>query len=128
MHYYETHLSEEAKANLIRLEAGVWADKTSSQQRQLEFILMEYADKGTLEAFLREKRFLSEMQRIDFIIGFVSAIRNLHKIKISHGDIKFDNVLVRSLAHEQFVPKVADFGSAQLLVSEHSDPSHLCRF
>lgn len=119
MHYYQTHLSKQDRSNLIELRAGVWVDIT--MQHELEFIVMEYADQGTLEDLLLKRPSLSTTVRIDLITGLVSAIRNLHKIGVAHRDLKPDNVLIQSTDGGQLVLKVADFGSARLLDPNFSD-------
>lgn len=84
--------------------------------------MMEYADEGTLEDFLR-KRTLSSMQRLDLIAGLVSGLRSLHKIHIAHRDLSLGNALIRSLGRGrgEFVLKVADFGYAEFLDPKYPD-------
>ncbi|GMH39410.1 hypothetical protein BSKO_07308 [Bryopsis sp. KO-2023] len=90
------------------------------------WIVMEYCDRGCLSAALRRKCFFDGDSRKLYIvltaIEIASAIKHLHDNGIVHGDVKPENVLLRTCAADPrgFVCKLADFGfSRQLNETDH---------
>ena len=61
-------------------------------------IVMEYADKGDLEAFIKEKRgkFITESEVLDIFVQMSLAIKHIHDRKILHRDLKSQNVFLTS--------------------------------
>jgi serine/threonine protein kinase len=76
------------------------------------FIVLEFADLGTLDQFLvlRADK-LSAVDKLEICIDILSGLEALHSCDITHGDIKLENVLV--IANETnpkgFTVKIADF-------------------
>ncbi|GBF97927.1 hypothetical protein Rsub_10600 [Raphidocelis subcapitata] len=110
-------------------------------------IVMEHCDRGTLaDALLRRRTFHSELPDggvgvnlptlLEVLTSVARALRHLHFLGLVHGDVKLDNVLLKSEqgAPLGFVPKLADFGLSKLLRESHEvinlhgagTATHLC--
>lgn len=75
------------------------------------YILMEYADGGSLQDYIDRKGSLSESESIDLAAQLLLSIKYLHKRKIAHRDIKPDNIMFGSDGRL----KLIDFGLAKKL-------------
>lgn len=64
---------------------------------------------------------LSFKQTIEIILQILNAVAFLHSIRISHNDLKPDNIIFVS-----GVPKLFDFNLSHLWENVHSFRSHLC--
>ena len=71
-------------------------------------IIMEYLPKGNLYQYLRKNPHISFLTRIRIAIELSSAIKKLQDEKISHNDLKTENVF---LTHNLHI-KLGDFGYA----------------
>ena len=93
-------------ANILRLLGYGW---NLSEDSTLPFLVTEYADRGTLREFLRNK-YIDVTSRLKFCGNIASGLHAMHKCGVSHGDLKLENVLVFREAH----PKVEQY-SAKLV-------------
>lgn len=69
-------------------------------------LIMEYAKKGTLFNYIRNRKYLSEKEAFSFFIQVANAIYFLHCNKLVHRDIKPENLLLT----ENNIVKLCDFG------------------
>ncbi len=71
---------------------------------------MEYCNEGDLMVYLKEKKYLTEDEAVEFLVQILNAFKTLVKNKVMHRDFKLANIL----KHEGNI-KIADFGFAKLL-------------
>jgi len=89
------------------------------------WIMMEYCDLGELRDAIRKKLFFvdvnlqqPEMEKVLYAAGQVAdALACLHRIGIVHGDLKSENIFLKSSREAPFgfVAKVGDFGTSRML-------------
>ena len=80
------------------------------QEDGQSYILMEYADKGTLaDSLAVEKGPLPIIQAIDLTIALCHALEAVHRQSVLHRDIKPSNILLIE-SEAEIVPKLSDFG------------------
>lgn len=96
------HLNTLHHGNIIELVGYGW------NEGPLSFLVLEYADLGSLDAFLHENP-LSWVQKELTLIQLASRLDLIHECGIIHGNIKLENILVFSKAPHGFVPKYSDF-------------------
>lgn len=79
-------------------------------------LVLEYSQLGSLKSFLladgRTGHGTSFTVRIDLVGQVARALDALHQLKVCHGDVKTENVLVFSCADGSWLAKVSDFGQA----------------
>ena len=79
-----------------------------------QYLVMELADRGSLDARIEKLRMLPELDVLDIGIKIASALDLALKYDLLHRDIKPGNILFNA-DHE---PKVVDFGLAQETTAE----------
>jgi serine/threonine protein kinase len=79
------------------------------------YLVMELADRGSLDARIEKLRLLSELDVLDIGIKIASALDMALKYDLLHRDIKPGNILF-NVDHE---PKLVDFGLARKTDAEH---------
>jgi len=95
------HLADLSHEHIVQvLDAGRMADGGY-------FIVTEYIDGGTLRDLARAKQ-LTDQEIVSLIIAMASALQHAHERKITHRDIKPQNILVDQAGK----PYVVDFGLA----------------
>lgn len=80
----------------------------------INYIIMEYIDGGTLKDYIDAKGKLSYRESINYALAIASALSSAHKNGIIHRDVKPHNIL---LTAQKRRPKVADFGIARAINS-----------
>eukprot|EP00826_Nyctotherus_ovalis_P009019 TRINITY_DN12353_c0_g1_i13.p1 TRINITY_DN12353_c0_g1~~TRINITY_DN12353_c0_g1_i13.p1 ORF type:complete len:304 (+),score=84.18 TRINITY_DN12353_c0_g1_i13:150-1061(+) len=75
------------------------------------YLLMEYADKGTLANHLQSKSRLDEKEAFAYFRQVCDAVSFLHSCNLAHRDIKPDNVLLTQKSEA----KLSDFGCCTCL-------------
>jgi serine/threonine protein kinase len=80
-----------------------------------QYLVMELADRGSLDARIEKLRLLSELDMLDIGIKIASALDMALKYDLLHRDIKPGNILFNA-DHE---PKLIDFGLARKADVEH---------
>jgi serine/threonine protein kinase len=80
-----------------------------------QYLVMELADRGSLDARIEKLRLLSELDMLDIGIKIASALDMALKYDLLHRDIKPGNILFNA-DHE---PKLVDFGLARKADVEH---------
>ena len=79
---------------------------------------MEYVPHGDLLSFINSETVMPEFLSQITARQVCSALEYLHKRKITHRDIKPDNILIAS--HEPFVVKLSDFGLSKIVANEET--------
>lgn len=79
------------------------------------YIIMEFVACGDLQQHLAEHGPLSENTAKQMAIQVFDALHYLHNKRITHRDIKPDNILIASLDSENFVIKLSDFGLSKVV-------------
>jgi serine/threonine protein kinase len=80
-----------------------------------QYLVMELADRGSLDARIEKLRLLAELDVLDIGIKIASALDMALKYDLLHRDIKPGNILFNA-DHE---PKLIDFGLARKADVEH---------
>ncbi|KAK8050542.1 hypothetical protein PG994_012272 [Apiospora phragmitis] len=88
---------------LVRLLAYGW------DEGPLPYLVLEYADLGSLREFL-QANLQSWEEKNRLAVGLASALEMLHACEVIHGDIKLENILAFSSSKRGFDAKLADFG------------------
>lgn len=92
---------------------------SSEVKDEMLYIVMEFADGGTLLNFIEEYSSIEENIRV--IKALIEALRHLEELGIAHCDLKPENILLRadgSIA-------VSDFGLSQF-IKEYDEETELC--
>jgi 3-phosphoinositide dependent protein kinase-1 len=72
---------------------------------------MEYAEKGSIETFIKNSSSLPIETTRYIIAEIVLALEYIHEKNICHRDLKPDNILLDSNYHV----KICDFGEAKII-------------
>lgn len=103
--------------NIARLlDGGVTSLAGGTGSQGVPYLVMEYVDGVTLDAFCRERKLALE-DRLRLFLVVCAAVEYAHNNLVVHRDIKPANILVS----EAGVPKLLDFGIAKLLTAELDD-------
>ena len=98
---------------------------TSSFENLRPYLVMEYAEFGTLDGYL--SRFKPDIrERHEFAKDVAYGLKDLHDSKIIHGDLKPKNILIfgSRFRKQSFVAKLADFGSSIFELDENQLTSY----
>jgi serine/threonine protein kinase len=101
--------------NIINILGYGWSVEN---QRPSTFISVEFASKGTLREYMKEKEHPIRTKLL--LMGDVGAgLMALHKCGIIHGDLKMDNIVVFSSLDRpcMSIAKVSDFGHSIIVGS-----------
>lgn len=86
------------------------------------YIVMEYAEKGSLEDLLKEAtEGLSIRESIDITIEICQGLEAAHDKGIVHRDVKPSNILLFSDAKGHIIPKISDFGVAHMPTTDNGE-------
>lgn len=88
--------------------------RSTFQDQEYLYIVMEYAQGGDLLHLLIEKDILSQEETRFYVAQMVVAVEQIHKMNYIHRDIKPDNILIGGDGHI----KVSDFGLSKYLEYE----------
>jgi serine/threonine protein kinase len=77
---------------------------------RFSYITMEYVEGTTLEEYCCKDNILPVNKAIEIILGVCNALDYAHNQGIIHRDIKPSNIML----NKEGIPKIADFGIAQL--------------
>lgn len=78
------------------------------------FIKLEFMKGGELLTRIQKKKFLTEANSKLFFYQMCDAIKYLHEQKITHRDLKPDNILLAT-SDENTLLKISDFGLSKLV-------------
>ncbi len=73
------------------------------------YLVMEFVEGKTLKALYEKRVPFNLSEKIALMVGIAQGLRAAHELKLTHRDIKPDNVLVT----EDMVPRITDFGVAK---------------
>lgn len=88
------------------------------------YIIMEYVPCGDLQDYLVKHSFLPEASAKLMTVQILDALAYLHQKKITHRDIKPDNILIAS--QEPFIVKLSDFGLSKVVQNNETFLKTFC--
>lgn len=88
------------------------------------FIVMEYVPGGDLGKFVQENGAIKELYVKIMAEQLLDALGYLHKNKITHRDVKPDNILIKST--DPLVVKLTDFGLSKMIDTEQTYLKTFC--
>lgn len=78
------------------------------------YYVMEYLDGGSLRTKVKQNGALNEQEALNMILPVIKAVDFLHQAKLTHLDIKPDNIMLRKDEEtRKMVPVLIDFGLAK---------------
>lgn len=80
------------------------------------YYVMEFLEGGSLRNYVRQNGALSEKDALGIILPVIEAVETLHQSKITHLDIKPDNIMLKPNSDGGITPVLIDFG-----LSKHYD-------
>jgi serine/threonine protein kinase len=88
------------------------------------YIIMEYVRQGDLQGYLNQHGTMREELARTMAQQILSALNYLHRAKITHRDIKPDNILIADL--DPFTVKLSDFGLSKVVKHEETFLKTFC--
>lgn len=88
------------------------------------YIIMEYVRQGDLQAFLNQGGSIKENLARTIAQQILGALSYLHRSKITHRDIKPDNILIADL--DPFTVKLSDFGLSKVVKHDETFLKTFC--
>jgi serine/threonine protein kinase len=96
--------------NIINLVGVTWEEELPEYNLGLNpALLLDFADLGTLGDVLQQEQPLSFQDKVEVCYDVGQGLSSLHEYGIIHGDVKAENVLVRSRGERKWIAKLADF-------------------
>ena len=78
------------------------------------YYVMEYLDGGSLRSYVHKHKTLSEEKALEFMLPIMKAVDVLHQNRMTHLDIKPDNIMLkRDEESGKMIPVLIDFGLAK---------------
>lgn len=102
---FQSELSTQRKATETRLPYFVEM-KDAFSNEEYEYVVLEYCEGGTLTDYYKKNK-LTIDQILEIIYQVSIGVEYLHRIGITHRDLKLDNILKKGKHY-----KIADFGFA----------------
>ncbi|OSS49579.1 hypothetical protein B5807_06056 [Epicoccum nigrum] len=88
------------------------------------YIIMEYVRHGDLQAYLHHNGPMSESLVRTMAQQILSALAHLHRLQITHRDIKPDNILIADVV--PFQVKLSDFGLSKVVKHDETFLKTFC--
>jgi serine/threonine protein kinase len=103
--------------NIVDLIGFSWERSKDESGRKWPILIMEAADCGSLDDFLRmaDPSTKSPDFAISMALDIASGLEALHSCGVVHGDLKPDNILIFQISSDTFRAKISDFGFACLI-------------
>lgn len=124
-----SHPPIKAHPNIVDILDLGWETDPENGKDKWPVLILEYADQGTMTAFLSQSRFSLET-RTKLCLDVAKGLTVLHESGISHGDLKMENVLiftnkgVDTASVNKYTAKLADFGASLVEQDGKRSPSH----
>lgn len=80
------------------------------------YYVMEFLEGGSVRNYVRQNGPLNEKEALEIILPVIDAVETLHQSKITHLDIKPDNIMLKPSSDGGTTPVLIDFG-----LSKHYD-------
>ena len=111
-------LAEAQRLNKISLEhPNIIHVNEVFEANNTVYYVMEYLDAGSLRDYVRKQGALSEQEALAIMLPIMQAVEYLHLHKMSHLDVKPDNVMLKEDPETgETIPVLIDFG-----LSKHYD-------
>ena len=111
-------LAEAQRLNKISLEhPNIIHVNEVFEANNTVYYVMEYLDAGSLRDYVRKQGALSEQEALAIMVPIMQAVEYLHLHKMSHLDVKPDNVMLKEDPETgETIPVLIDFG-----LSKHYD-------
>ena len=111
-------LAEAQRLNKISLEhPNIIHVNEVFEANNTVYYVMEYLDAGSLRDYVRKQGALSEQEALAIMVPIMQAVEYLHQHKMSHLDVKPDNVMLKEDPETgETIPVLIDFG-----LSKHYD-------
>lgn len=88
------------------------------------YIIMEYVRQGDLQAYLNHVGLMKEQVARTMAQQILNALNYLHRSKITHRDIKPDNILIAEV--NPFTVRLSDFGLSKVVKHEETFLKTFC--
>lgn len=108
-------LAEARRLNQIQ-HPNIVAVNEVFEANDTAYYVMEYIEGESLRNYVTKKGALSEQEALDIMLPIANAINYLHHNRMTHLDIKPDNIMLRPESDGSFTPVLIDFG-----LSKHYD-------
>lgn len=105
-----THPPIRNHRNIVKLSAIGWKPDDSDPNLRWPYLVMEYADQGTLHDLQKRSPSLTYNVRKQLCLDVAEGLDALHKCGIIHGDVKAENTLIFTDGQHGYVAKLGDFG------------------
>jgi len=106
----------EGKAYALMSHINIVSVYDVSRSNSIEYIVMELIEGITLKQYMEKKGVLSWREALHFTIQTAKALEHAHGLGVIHRDIKPHNIMLLM----DGTVKVADFGIARLMNSQHT--------
>ncbi|KAK3675502.1 Protein kinase protein rad53 [Recurvomyces mirabilis] len=90
------------------------------------YIIMEFVPCGDLQQYLGEHGALSEPLGKTMSAQVLNSLAYLHAKKITHRDIKPDNILIADMDPNHFIVKLSDFGLSKVITDNDTFLKTFC--
>ncbi|OTA67320.1 ankyrin [Hypoxylon sp. EC38] len=104
---------------------GYGWDKSALGRRP--YVIVEYSEHGTLSDYLQQTYdTITATECRELALDVALGLQVIHDIKIIHGDVKPENILIFSILHEDRlkVAKLADFGGSLFEEDQHEQATY----
>ncbi|KAF8251424.1 Pkinase-domain-containing protein [Wilcoxina mikolae CBS 423.85] len=88
------------------------------------YLVMEYIEHGDLNGYLNEHKTMPENLTKQVVTQVLHGLEYIHKMSISHRDLKPDNVLIA--CNDPMIVKLSDFGLAKMVNNEETFLKTFC--
>jgi outer membrane protein assembly factor BamD (BamD/ComL family)/tRNA A-37 threonylcarbamoyl transferase component Bud32 len=95
-------------------------DAIEEEQEQNYYLIMEYADEGTIADRLEDEKKLPVLETLEIGLAATRALEVVHAQGILHGDIKPSNILLVR-GPEGVRSKLADFGLSRVITGDKDE-------